>query len=111
MHRGRAGDQGGTLRGRGAKKRLAAARVLARGHERSRLGLPAPHDTQTLPGWLELALWFDLSPVRPWEWSAVDAESWTEAVQLRNAWQDGIQDAKAEAEMTEQLAKIGRPVA
>jgi len=55
---------------------------------------------------LELALWFDLSPVRPWEWDAIDAERWTEAVQIRNAWHAGIDDARDEAEMERRLSEL-----
>lgn len=58
-----------------------------------------------MPGWLELALWFDLSPVRPWEWPHIEADMWTEAVQVRNAWHAGIDDAQAEADMERRLAE------
>lgn len=61
---------------------------------------------EPLPGWLDLALWFDLSPVRPWEWDGIDAESWTEAVQLRNAWHAGVDDARDEAAMSRRLAEL-----
>lgn len=36
---------------------------------------------------------------------AMDAELWTEAIDLREAYQAGINDAKGEATMTEQLRK------
>lgn len=44
--------------------------------------------------------------MRPWEWNGIDAESWTEAVQLRNAWQAGVEDARDEAAMNRRLAEL-----
>lgn len=61
---------------------------------------------EPLPAWLDLALWFDLSPVRPWEWAGIPADSWTEAVQVRDAWAAGQADARDEAAMNERLAKM-----
>lgn len=56
-----------------------------------------------MPAWLDLALWFDLSPVRPWQWATIEADTWTEAVQLRDAWAAGQADARDEAAMDERL--------
>lgn len=39
---------------------------------------------------------WDLSPVRPWEWWEIDAEEWTEAVEVQQARQEGIADAESE---------------
>lgn len=44
--------------------------------------------------------------MRPWEWPQIDAEAWTEAVQLRNAWHAGIEDARDEAAMSKRLADL-----
>lgn len=59
-----------------------------------------------MPGWLDLALWFDLSPVRPWEWAGIPADAWTEAVQIREAFAAGVRDAQEEAAMDERLSKM-----
>ena len=39
-------------------------------------------------------------------WDGIDAESWTEAVQLRNAWHAGVDDARDEAAMSRRLAEL-----
>ena len=53
-----------------------------------------------------MARWFDLSPMRPVEWEATPADTWTEAVELRNAWGQGEADARDEAEMNRRLANM-----
>lgn len=55
------------------------------------------------PAGLDWVMWFDLSPLRPDEWAETDAARWIEAVQLRTAYQAGIEDAKGETAMTDQL--------
>jgi len=35
-----------------------------------------------------------LSPVRPWEWWDIDAEEWSEAVEVQQAWRAGMADAE-----------------
>ncbi len=51
---------------------------------------------------------WDLSPLRPWEFWQADAADWTEAHAVRDAYQDGVADAKDEHEANQELAK-GRP--
>lgn len=58
------------------------------------------------PGWLQRALHTDLSPLRPWEWDQIDAASWTEALQLQNAYAAGERDARDEAAMEKRLAEM-----
>jgi len=41
-------------------------------------------------------LHWDLSPMRPWEWWQMDAEAWTEAVEVQEARRMGVEDANAE---------------
>jgi hypothetical protein len=48
------------------------------------------------PAWLDRYLWFDLSPMRPDEYGRTEAYRWVEAVQIRNAYQAGIDDADDE---------------
>lgn len=43
-----------------------------------------------------LAKWFDLSPMRPDEWAVTNARRWNEAMQLRIAYDAGVEDARAE---------------
>lgn len=54
-------------------------------------------------------MWYDLSPMRPDEYLNTRADTWTEAVQLRNAAQDGISAARAEASGYERLANVTNP--
>lgn len=68
--------------------------------------MPGVEDPGPEPGWLALARWFDLGPVRPWEWGAIPADDWTEAVQVRNAWDEGIADARAEADARRMLTEM-----
>jgi hypothetical protein len=49
------------------------------------------------------ALSWDLSPLRPWEYWQVDQAEWTEAIQVRIAYQDGVDDANDEAEAAADL--------
>ena len=58
------------------------------------------------PEGLQEAMWFDLSPLRPDEYDAMNANRWTEAVQLRNAYQTGLEDAANEAKAREQAEKM-----
>lgn len=59
-----------------------------------------------IPAWLDRALWYDLSPMRPDDLAATDATRWTEAIQLQRAWHEGIADANDEKSTNERLAKI-----
>lgn len=40
---------------------------------------------------------WDLSPFRPWEAELVDAEDWTAAVAVQNAYRAGVKEADEEA--------------
>jgi len=51
-----------------------------------------------MPPGLDIALSWDLSPLRPWEYWQQDACEWTEAVALRNAFDEGVRSVKASAE-------------
>lgn len=55
------------------------------------------------PAGMDWVMWFDLSPMRPDEWAETDAARWNEAMQLRAAYQAGVEDAKGEAAMSDQL--------
>lgn len=39
---------------------------------------------------------FDLSPMRPNEWLQTEAGRWNQAVALRTAYDNGVEDARAE---------------
>jgi hypothetical protein len=54
-------------------------------------------------------MWYDLGPLRPEEYLDTRADTWTEAVQLRNAALDGINAAKAEAAGYQRLAEVPNP--
>lgn len=45
---------------------------------------------------LTLALRWDLSPLRPWEFWRVDAREWNQAEQAMSAYKAGIEDADEE---------------
>ncbi|MEA2530426.1 MAG: hypothetical protein QOF33_2192 [Thermomicrobiales bacterium] len=49
----------------------------------------------------------DLSPMRPWEWELCDAGLWTEAQELRAAWEQGVSDAQQEAQAEAWLRQDG----
>ncbi len=51
---------------------------------------------------------WDISPLRPWEYWQADAEDWTEAQAVHEAYREGQDDAKDEHEASQDLAK-GRP--
>jgi hypothetical protein len=40
-------------------------------------------------------LW-DLGPLKPWEWAAMDAEEWRTAQHVQDAWRKGVSQADAE---------------
>lgn len=54
---------------------------------------------------------FDLSPMRPWEWSEqVDLAWWSELVEARTLWDDAHASVRATAKArTERDAKRGQP--
>jgi hypothetical protein len=51
-------------------------------------------------------MWFDLSPLRPDEYMRMDARLWTEAVVLRNAANEGLQDAHSEGKAVTKLSSL-----
>jgi len=54
---------------------------------------------------LREALMWDLSPQRPHEhWQTVASE-WTEAVQMRQAYEQGVDDARSEHEAANELGQ------
>jgi hypothetical protein len=57
---------------------------------------------------LAWALAWDLSPPRPDAFMAMDAQLWTEAVELRAAYEEGLLLAQAEVEMRERIQERGR---
>ena len=54
------------------------------------------------PLWAAHLMAWDLSPVRPWEWWAIDAAEWTEAQAVQAAYRDGQEDARGEAKGTQE---------
>ena len=52
---------------------------------------------------LRWALAWDLSPLRPDAFMAMDAQLWTEAVELRTAYDEGLEQGVEEAEMRERV--------
>lgn len=76
---------------------MSAVRRYAREKRRQELDLPSakPH-LPPFPEGVSHYLSWDLSPVRPWEWWEIDAEEWTEAVDVQQAWRQGIADAESE---------------
>jgi len=58
-----------------------------------------------MPDGLNMAIWFNLSPLRPDEWAATDVERWMRNVQLRNAYQAGVDDAEDEARAAQELSE------
>ncbi len=57
------------------------------------------------PRRLAWALAWDLSPLRPDAFMAMDAQLWTEAVELRAAYEDGMAQGIEEESMREQVRK------
>lgn len=53
-----------------------------------------------------MALWFDLSPMRPDEWARTDAQRWRTAIAMRNAYHAGERDAEGEAKAREQIDQM-----
>jgi hypothetical protein len=79
-------------------KRCDAFKRYARAVTRRQHRLPTAESTlPQKPADYDLVMWYDLSPLRPEEYLNTRADTWTEAVQLRNAALDGIASAKAEA--------------
>ena len=48
------------------------------------------------PEYVHYLQWDVTTPLRPWEWWQVDAEEWTEAREVHEAWRQGVADAEAE---------------
>lgn len=63
-------------------------------------------EAEPRPGWLQRALHTDLSPLRPWEWDVAPADSWTEALEIQNAYAAGERDARDEAAMERRLSEM-----
>lgn len=63
---------------------------------------------QSPPDGLMRALGWDLSNPRPDEWGRMDAARWTEAINLVNAYHEGVQDAQAEAGAVRSIASEGQ---
>jgi hypothetical protein len=85
------------------KKAVAAARrygrAVARGdHGRAAKLSPAPRR-------LAWALAWDLSPLRPDAFMTMDAQLWTEAVELRAAYEDGVAQGSEGEAMREQVRR------
>jgi hypothetical protein len=55
------------------------------------------------PEEFELIMWYDLSPMRPDDYLRVNAYRWHEAVALRNAYNEGVQDAAREKQTHDKL--------
>lgn len=51
-----------------------------------------------MPESVERMLAWDLSQLRPWEYWQQDAEEWTDAVEVRNAFDEGVKSVKVNAE-------------
>lgn len=49
-----------------------------------------------MPAGLDMALNLDLSPMRPNEYLATESPRWNRSVAIRNAYQDGVEAAKAQ---------------
>lgn len=54
-----------------------------------------------MPRILLMALGFDLSPLRPWEWDGVDADWWQELLDAKNAYTAGHNATVAERKASE----------
>lgn len=52
-----------------------------------------------------MALWFDLSPMRPDEWANSDAKRWQTNVMIRRAYMDGAAEANDDHQAREDLKK------
>lgn len=50
-------------------------------------------------------MWYDLSPMRPDEHAKTDARRWVETTALRQAGNDGIQEATDEGETQKRIAE------
>jgi len=53
-------------------------------------------------------MWYDLTPMRPDEYANTNARRWLEAVALRRAGQDGIEQAAAEKRADDKLGTLQR---
>lgn len=51
-------------------------------------------------------MWYDLSPMRPDDYLQTNAYRWHEAVTLRNAYTEGIQQAQREKTTRDELLKM-----
>lgn len=83
-----------------SKKILDAARIYGRAKERQQQYQRRQRTTNVkvpeMPDELGQALMFDLSPLRPNAWLVTEAARWNQAVALRNAYANGVEDARAE---------------
>lgn len=53
-------------------------------------------------------MWYDLTPMRPDEYANTNAHRWLEAVALRRAGNEGIEQAAAEKRGADKLATMQR---
>lgn len=53
-----------------------------------------------------MALWFDLSPMRPDEWARSDANRWNRNMKIRMAYEEGAREASDEAQAASDLANM-----
>lgn len=58
-----------------------------------------------MPAGLDMALNLDLSPLRPNDFLATEAARWNRAVAMRNAYQDGVEEAKTQKRDDDATAK------
>jgi hypothetical protein len=53
-----------------------------------------------------MALWFDLRPMRPDDWANQDAARWRSNMWIRQAYEEGAQEAIDAIEAERDLAKM-----
>ena len=46
---------------------------------------------------------WDLGPLKPWEWEAMDSWEWTEAQAVQRQWRKGVEDANDEQEKAQRI--------
>jgi hypothetical protein len=70
------------------------------------LKLPTAGTEVPEPEGLQLISWYDLTPMRPDELAATNIFRWREAVALRNAYEQGRDQAHREKETTDKLMSM-----
>lgn len=53
-------------------------------------------------------MWYDLSPMRPDDYAKTEARRWIEALALRRAGQDGMEQAASEKRSADKLTTLAR---